>query len=489
LNIVPGSPAIDAGDPSRPDDPDNTIADMGALYFHQPPGGFEVLSGSLNGTIDAGNYFVTGDIAVYASETLTLQPGVIFSFTGPHKLSVAGTLNAVGTESDYIQFVGYEGSDGWAGIRFAGSTSDESILEYCEISGSDSSGISIDGCSPTISKCLINGNTGIRIPGIAKFVGGGIRLIGSSALITECTIRENNAGAGWAGNLSRGGAISCEAGTDATISHCIIAENYSTGGGIVSRGAGISCEGESNPTIIHCDIIGNEADGYGGAIACMENSFPIVTNSIVCDNIGDGAMYFENYTSTCPVTYNDFYNNGDDQFTGYSPAGLGYIYSTNANGDSVDYHENIFLDPRFVDQLNWDLNLMEDSPCIDAGDPLSPLDPDDTVADMGAFYYHQTVGVGDVPVSEIPAEYCLHGAYPNPFNPSTTISYQLAENSQVYLSVYDIAGREIADLVNEYKPAGNHEITFNANDLTSGVYFVRLEAGEFRQVQKVVLMK
>jgi len=87
------------------------------------------------------------------------------------------------------------------------------------------------------------------------------------------------------------------------------------------------------------------------------------------------------------------------------------------------------------------------------------------------------------------ADFNLFPPFPNPFNKSTVISYQLPVSGAVSLLVYDIAGRELAKLINGYQSVGNHEIIFDAKDLVSGVYFVRLEAGEFCQVQKVVLMK
>jgi hypothetical protein len=96
--------------------------------------------------------------------------------------------------------------------------------------------------------------------------------------------------------------------------------------------------------------------------------------------------------------------------------------------------------------------------------------------------------VGDIVVSA-PDEYALHNAYPNPFNPMTTISFDLPEACKVSMIVYNIQGKEVVELVNEYKSAGSYEVTFNAKDLVSGVYFVRLEAGDFSQVQKIVLMK
>jgi N-acetylneuraminic acid mutarotase len=88
-----------------------------------------------------------------------------------------------------------------------------------------------------------------------------------------------------------------------------------------------------------------------------------------------------------------------------------------------------------------------------------------------------------------PKDFALYQNYPNPFNPSTVISYQLAVGSQVTLKVFDVLGNEVAALVNEEKPAGTYEVEFNASNLTSGVYFYTLQAGEFLMTKKFVLLK
>jgi hypothetical protein len=85
--------------------------------------------------------------------------------------------------------------------------------------------------------------------------------------------------------------------------------------------------------------------------------------------------------------------------------------------------------------------------------------------------------------------YSLSNNYPNPFNPSTTISYSVPEIEFVTLKVYDVLGNEIATLVKEEKPAGNYEVEFTAINLPSGIYFYRLQAGSFIETMKMVLMK
>jgi len=91
----------------------------------------------------------------------------------------------------------------------------------------------------------------------------------------------------------------------------------------------------------------------------------------------------------------------------------------------------------------------------------------------------------------IPAEYSLSQNYPNPFNPETTISYQLPKAEQVTLKVYDVLGREIATLVNEFQQAGIYNSSFSTlrSSLTSGIYFYRLQAGSFVQTKKMILIK
>jgi len=85
--------------------------------------------------------------------------------------------------------------------------------------------------------------------------------------------------------------------------------------------------------------------------------------------------------------------------------------------------------------------------------------------------------------------YSLQQNYPNPFNPSTVIGYQLPVSSDVTLKVYDLLGREITTLVDEYKPAGNYEVEFNAANLPSGVYFYQLKAGSFVETKKMILIR
>lgn len=86
-------------------------------------------------------------------------------------------------------------------------------------------------------------------------------------------------------------------------------------------------------------------------------------------------------------------------------------------------------------------------------------------------------------------EFSLEQNYPNPFNPNTKIKYQLPKDGFVTLKVYDILGNEVATLVNEEKIAGKYEANFNASSLASGVYIYKIQAGDFVNSKKMILLK
>ncbi len=91
------------------------------------------------------------------------------------------------------------------------------------------------------------------------------------------------------------------------------------------------------------------------------------------------------------------------------------------------------------------------------------------------------------PVS--PTQYALHQNWPNPFNPETTISYYLPKQGQVNLSVYDMNGRELVELVNGIQSMGEYKVRFDASDLATGVYFYKLRSGSFSEIRKMVLVR
>ncbi|MFA7361586.1 MAG: T9SS type A sorting domain-containing protein [Candidatus Kapaibacterium sp.] len=117
--------------------------------------------------------------------------------------------------------------------------------------------------------------------------------------------------------------------------------------------------------------------------------------------------------------------------------------------------------------------------------------------------YQGGVGRGDVMVTKLnnvitnkvnenntlPASFSLYQNFPNPFNPSTKISYDIPKNSFVKLVVLDILGREVETLVNDVQIAGRYETTFDGSQIPSGIYFARLKAGSYEHIIKMIMLK
>ena len=89
----------------------------------------------------------------------------------------------------------------------------------------------------------------------------------------------------------------------------------------------------------------------------------------------------------------------------------------------------------------------------------------------------------------LPTEYALYQNYPNPFNPVTTIRYSVPFRENVTLLVYDILGSQVRTLVKEIKEAGEHDVSFYSEGLSSGIYFYKLTAGDFSETKKLQIVK
>ena len=121
---------------------------------------------------------------------------------------------------------------------------------------------------------------------------------------------------------------------------------------------------------------------------------------------------------------------------------------------------------------------------LEAADTDSASDHLPTIMDIASI-----LSVSVETISGIPAKFTLRAPYPNPFNPSTTIEYSVSQAVHVELTVYDLLGRQVSTLVNEPQAAGKYSIKFSAGGLASGVYFVRLTAGDFVESAKIILAR
>jgi hypothetical protein len=112
-----------------------------------------------------------------------------------------------------------------------------------------------------------------------------------------------------------------------------------------------------------------------------------------------------------------------------------------------------------------------------------------TASDSSRYNTVNPVITGIIAENEIPKEFNIYQNYPNPFNPTTSIKYDVPKNSFVSIKVYDVTGKQIMELVNGEQAAGVYEATFDASNLSSGIYFYKMEAGKFSKVMKMVLIR
>ena len=294
------------------------------------------------------------------------------------------------------------------------------------------------------------------------------------------------------GFASEGGGIYCN-GSSPSLENLTISGN-TVSGTMYVYGGGIYCA-ESNPSLENVTISGNTASGsmyaYGGGIYCDWSS-PSLQNVTITDNSNamgtGGGIYCSNFSF--PNLVNSiFWNNSPEEITLYMSSMVEITYSDIEGGYAGT--GNIDADPLFVDAGNGDYHLTEDSPCIDAGDPASPLDPDGTTADMGAWFYDQGSAIED---NEIENVNSTLSNYPNPFNPETTINYQLPENGNVRLAVYNLKGQKVKTLVDKTLESGNHIVIWNGTDennksVSSGIYFYKIKTDNHEETRKMILMK
>lgn len=358
-------------------------------------------------------YILQGDVTVPAGATLTIEPGVVVYTEAGYGITVHGDLQAIGTAEQPILFTG----SGWRGIRIDNATS-TSRLEHCTIEHGDRQSTYESGGGIASIDSSLEIRHGTLRHNRAYLNGAAIYCSGGSLLVDDCEIFDNHIEGASSGE---GGGISCES-SDVEITRSRIHDNtvltFTYFGATNSRGGGIALR-DSGGLVARNVISGNdlnhsgtEAESAGGGIY-VNGGAPVLhnntiwgnrvrynnhlgggvylrgydarlINNIVAGNVGCG-VWFDPGASTTNVAYNDVYGNSEGPFDGgYIPAGLGEITQTNHNGDPSDEAFNILLDPQLVAPATGDFRLMATSPCIDAGDPTAPPDPDGSIADIGA---------------------------------------------------------------------------------------------------------
>jgi parallel beta-helix repeat protein len=330
---------------------------------------------------------------------------------------------------------------------------------------------------PTITGNTVIGNT-------AQSQGGGIEIYNSSSKVSGNIIIDNIA-------VERGGAFNCTYNAAPIINNNIICDNTA-----VSYAGGFYISSNTDVMLINNTVFGNTAP-FAGGMYCTNACDLYIINTIVRNNAPE-EIYFSQYMNPNTVTVE--YSN--------IQGGQSGIF-TNNNGTVNWLEGNIDFDPVFRNYVDDDFHLMAilcgdsaDSPCIDAGHPDSVDNILDCRfglggprSDMGAYGGNN----GDWPTSimdnhqiqnmNLPEDIFLLQNYPNPFNAKTTIRFVLMKSQDINLAVYDLLGRKIETLLDEWLPAGTHGVTWDAEYYSSGTYFYTLRSVDKAETKKMILIK
>jgi len=477
----------------------------------------------------AGNpYNVVGDLRVPPGSTLVIGPGCYIEFQGYYRFVVdsSALFQAIGSESDSVIFSSSDSLSGWDGFRFLYAAFGTEF-SYCRIEYAHGHGINDAGgiqCQYSYyvlrnSSIIKNLNTSVislreynnavidNNSFLSNHGGAVIFSIRNSILeISENIFAENDSTTIISAGLEHGLLIrdnlfyennnSCiifDGGSGTIVERNIIHHNLCT----VFYGFDIS------QSILRRNIIYNNHCPWQlcGSIFTSEDGDFIVENNTICNNSGGSPSYMGwladgGHGTSGPILFKNniiwgnTYNNPESSLFMLGDIIFTQTYSDVQGGWSGI--GNITIDPMFVDTGGGDFHLMPGSPCIDTGDPASPLDPDSTRADMGALYFDQTTGIDLPPM--LPREIVLYQNYPNPFNAGTKILFSIYDESDVTINIFDMLGRRVCSLLDNQLQAGDYTVNWDGRSdsgerMSSGVYFYNLKTDGFEDSRKMVILK
>lgn len=337
------------------------------------------------------------------------------------------------------------------------------IITDCTISNNtitanwgNGGGISIQGSTPTITGCVISGNT-------TYGYGGGVAYLDNSAgLMEDCFIQNNNA----AYTYSQGGGISTST-SNPTLRRLVITGN--TASGYYAEGGGLDISFTPAPLVQNCTITGNSTsdNGFGGGISLQWGADPTIDKCIISGSTAGQGLYCVSSTPIISCS-NIFGNAGGDDICGTDDGG------------------NFSADPLFCGSEGMQYRLTSASPCA-AGNHPGGLCDDSLIGALAS-------GCGETAAPMPSVDNLVLGNHPNPFNPSTTIFFELPQAGPASLRIYDLAGRLVTERTWTGLPTGRQEFQWNGLDLegrvlSSGVYLYRLNTRDHSLSRRMSLIR
>jgi len=503
------------------------------------------VSGAVRGVWNVDTVKVVGNIELRAADTLFIDKGVTVMFWGQYHFSVYGSLKAIGDAMHPVVFTVHDTlgfhvdtvpAGGWNQIRVEGISPqvDSVIFDYCHFEyGKAVDADSVHGYGGAL--CIRNtGRVSVSnssfVNNYAFYNGGAIYLENASIKVFNNRFLSNRCGQattyfGYGGavcsdesvaeirhnhfqlNSSTGiGGGLCVRFSDGPVSHNIFEENYSALGGgfgmlhidtcfytisnnLVTHnsslffGGGIS-NGDCSPTYINNTIVENHCAGGGGGFYCKDSVVPVLINNILYGNTQYGGeinqVYLWDFLSQPDFYYNNI-QGGKEAFDGTGGADFSGLYLNNINSD-----------PQFLPAT---FELSESSLCVNAGNPdtsglfVPTRDLEgffrivaDTI-DIGAYEQQFSAGVNDFGI-EAPSELWL---YPNPVVGNLRINFMQIGSGHVSLFVTNMHGVLLEVLMDKNMNSGTHQVTWNASEVTPGLYHVVLQVDNATFARRVVV--
>ncbi len=329
----------------------------------------------------------------------------------------------------------------------------------------------------------VSGNT-------AKNSGGGLYMSQGTAELHRVSCEDNGIATG--GTLMYGGGMHFNTVT-------VVADSLTCTGNNASIGAGMHLQDCPQADVTHSVLTGNAASYFGGGINFQNNTAGTLSSNTVADNSGTGMGGGGIYVSgTSPTMDHNIVadNTGGTNFANGIAAGSAPAVITcndvfgNSGADYSGFPDptgtdgNISVDPLFCDATGGDYRIGAASPCAAANNPGCGL--------IGAL---GLCGASPVPGGqEIPTAFRVSNNYPNPFNPRTTISFDLPRAGVTEVVIFDVAGRKVKTLLQGQLPAGTHSVTWNGDDdqgrhAAAGIYFYMVVSGDESSVGRMALVK
>ncbi len=453
------------------------------------------IGGEISGVLSKENspYIVINDLVVLSNNDLVIEPGVELKFNGPLYLTVGPTarLRAIGSENDSIRFSAVDPQKKWYGIWF-NQTGNNDTLAYCVIRevrepGSmeqpyGSGAVTANYCTPTILNSRFVNNE------VAVHLHNAVESDMDFVTISHCCFQQNDLSifSFWSTLLTENSIFIHNTGLSFRFylnqrynKHCIM-------NNIV-----ISQNNTSSSVI--------RVSGYGD-----DEEYLIIKNSIIFDNQPESGTLIESISTPIYIDYCNIDTSSENWFVGEDNV----FYPEWPIGTYEWGKGNISQDPLFSNPDNGDFTLQDKSPCIDSGDPdpiyndlEDPLKPGFALwpargglrNDMGA--YGGSDYVMEMPEKyRIPDSFALMPNYPNPFNPSTKINYELPITNYVDLNIYNVLGQKVANLVSKTQKPGRYQVVWDGRNeqgvaVSSGIYFYVLETPNYFKAMKMILLR